>query len=249
MRRTRKAQAPEPPEVDEAEAAVDAGAELLSEVSQKATFPMRFGEEAEEFSFEVPDLVSLRSKAKELKVVTGRLAAKKEDCITGLNSKIMEWRLLARAKVALADRDVNSTDYETDPEDASKDMHEDDLDEDDEADALASSIERRGQLLFALPVGSRESEMATAGKFLKYGRAMPARKKHLAKLASSEDKKVQWAYLLFKILEAKVPDSELGRFIVSKRARVRSFRVRRADRACPSSSTNLRAGGEYCNDR
>ena len=103
------------------------------------------------------------------------------------------------------------------------DMHEDDLDEDDEADALASSIERRGQLLFALPVGSRESEMATAGKFLKYGRAMPARKKHLAKLASSEDKKVQWAYLLFKILEAKVPDSELGRFIVSKRARVRSF--------------------------
>ena len=99
--RSRTAQAAEPPEVAEAEAAVDAEAELLSEVSQKATFPMRFGEEAEEFSFEVPDLVSLRSKAKELKVVTGRLAAKKEDCITGLNSKIIEWRLLARAKVAV----------------------------------------------------------------------------------------------------------------------------------------------------
>ena len=74
-------------------------------VDPKAKFPMRFGEEAEEFSFEVPDLVSLRSKAKELKVVTGRLAAKKEDCITGLNSKIIEWRLLACAKAAVADRD------------------------------------------------------------------------------------------------------------------------------------------------
>ena len=51
---------------------------------------MRFGEEAEEFSFEVPDLPSLRSKAKELKVVTGRGAPKREDCITGLNSKIVE---------------------------------------------------------------------------------------------------------------------------------------------------------------
>ena len=51
---------------------------------------MRFGEEAEESSFEVPDLASLRSKAKELKVVTGRQAPKREDCITGLNSKIIE---------------------------------------------------------------------------------------------------------------------------------------------------------------
>ena len=59
---------------------------------------MRFGEEAEESSFEVPDLASLRSKAKELKVATGRLAPKREDCITGLNSKIIEWRLLARAR-------------------------------------------------------------------------------------------------------------------------------------------------------
>ena len=49
MAKTRT-QAASPPEraEPEAEAAVDAGAELLSEVSQKATFPMRFGEEAEE---------------------------------------------------------------------------------------------------------------------------------------------------------------------------------------------------------
>ena len=44
MAKTRT-QAASPPEraEPEAEAAVDAGAELLSEVSQKATFPMRFG--------------------------------------------------------------------------------------------------------------------------------------------------------------------------------------------------------------
>ena len=72
MAKSRKTQAASAPVRAETEAAVDAGAELLSEVSQKATFPMRFGEEAEEFSFEVPDLPSLRSKAKELKAVTGR---------------------------------------------------------------------------------------------------------------------------------------------------------------------------------
>ena len=90
MAKSRKTQAASAPVRAETEAAVDAEAELLSEVSQKATFPMRFGEEAEESSFEVPDLASLRSKAKELKVVTGRQAPKREDCITGLNSKIVE---------------------------------------------------------------------------------------------------------------------------------------------------------------
>ena len=90
MARTRKTPAASALVVAREEAAVDDGAELLSEVSQKATFPMRFGEEAEESSFEVPDLASLRSKAKELKVVTGRQAPKREDCITGLNSKIVE---------------------------------------------------------------------------------------------------------------------------------------------------------------
>ena len=44
-------------------------------VDPKAKFPMRFGEEAEEFSFEVSDLPGLRSKAKELKAKGQQLPA------------------------------------------------------------------------------------------------------------------------------------------------------------------------------
>ena len=80
--------------------------------------PDAFGEEAEESSSSRPGQPALQGQG--LKVVTGRDPRGKT---IRLNSR--PWSEACndqRRKAAVADRDVHSTDYETDPEDASEEM-------------------------------------------------------------------------------------------------------------------------------